>query len=158
MVAQVHVSYLEIYNQTGFDLLDPNREIKSMEDLPQVGSEHGYASSKPNRKMAGLCFVHGFQYRGRWFMLCAWFLILVGLVLNFGVLALAAVCCRNVCVWDTIPCDCCNQIAPQPGPHFQLPVRKQQSPSSVLVQGALRSRWWMAAARQPVMLVTSLSC
>mmetsp|Transcript_31029 Transcript_31029/g.80829 ORF Transcript_31029/g.80829 Transcript_31029/m.80829 type:complete len:928 (+) Transcript_31029:376-3159(+) len=33
---QVHVSYLEIYNQTGFDLLDPNREIKAMEDLPQV--------------------------------------------------------------------------------------------------------------------------
>jgi len=32
----VHVSYLEIYNQTGFDLLDPNREIKAMEDLPQV--------------------------------------------------------------------------------------------------------------------------
>lgn len=34
---QVHVSYLEIYNETGFDLLDPNREVKSMEDLPQVG-------------------------------------------------------------------------------------------------------------------------
>ena len=100
------MSYLEIYNQTGFDLLDPNREIKSMEDLPQVGSEHGYASSKPNRKMAGLCFVHGFQYRGRWFMLCAWFLILVGLVLNFGVLALAAVCCRNVCVWGGCRCVC----------------------------------------------------
>lgn len=30
------MSYLEIYNQTGFDLLDPNREIKAMEDLPQV--------------------------------------------------------------------------------------------------------------------------
>lgn len=35
-VMQVHVSYLEIYNETGFDLLDPNREVKAMEDLPQV--------------------------------------------------------------------------------------------------------------------------
>ena len=33
---QVHVSYLEIYNETGFDLLDPDREVKAMEDLPQV--------------------------------------------------------------------------------------------------------------------------
>jgi kinesin family protein 6/9 len=33
---QVHVSYLEIYNETCFDLLDPDREIKAMEDLPQV--------------------------------------------------------------------------------------------------------------------------
>ncbi len=33
---QVHVSYLEIYNEVGFDLLDPDREIKAMEDLPQV--------------------------------------------------------------------------------------------------------------------------
>lgn len=33
---QVHISYLEIYNEIGYDLLDPNREVKSMEDLPQV--------------------------------------------------------------------------------------------------------------------------
>ncbi|GFH07887.1 kinesin-like protein, partial [Haematococcus lacustris] len=32
----VHCSYLEIYNETCFDLLDPEREIKAMEDLPRV--------------------------------------------------------------------------------------------------------------------------
>ena len=34
---QVHISYLEIYNNTGYDLLDPDREIRSLEDLPRVG-------------------------------------------------------------------------------------------------------------------------
>ena len=33
---QVHISYLEIYNETGYDLLDPNREIEMLEDLPKV--------------------------------------------------------------------------------------------------------------------------
>ena len=33
---QVHVSYLEIYNNMGYDLLDPDREIKMLEDLPRV--------------------------------------------------------------------------------------------------------------------------
>ena len=33
---QVHISYLEIYNETGYDLLDPDREIKALEDLPKV--------------------------------------------------------------------------------------------------------------------------
>eukprot|EP00877_Chromochloris_zofingiensis_P015099 jgi/Chrzof1/9843/Cz04g18020.t1 len=33
---QVHISYLEIYNEVGYDLLDPNRDVKAMEDLPQV--------------------------------------------------------------------------------------------------------------------------
>ncbi|TMW61922.1 hypothetical protein Poli38472_010985 [Pythium oligandrum] len=33
----VHVSYLEIYNNQGYDLLDPNHEsTKSLEDLPKV--------------------------------------------------------------------------------------------------------------------------
>ncbi len=32
----VHISYLEIYNETGYDLLDPDREIKALEDLPKV--------------------------------------------------------------------------------------------------------------------------
>eukprot|EP00873_Tetraselmis_striata_P011712 jgi/Tetstr1/431976/TSEL_021453.t1 len=32
----VHISYLEIYNDTGYDLLDPNRDIKMLEDLPKV--------------------------------------------------------------------------------------------------------------------------
>jgi kinesin family protein 6/9 len=34
---QVHISYLEIYNEIGYDLLDPTREVQAMEDLPQVG-------------------------------------------------------------------------------------------------------------------------
>ncbi|KAG2496239.1 hypothetical protein HYH03_005837 [Edaphochlamys debaryana] len=32
----VHISYLEIYNNEGYDLLDADREIKSMEDLQRV--------------------------------------------------------------------------------------------------------------------------
>jgi kinesin family member 6/9 len=32
----VHVSYLEIYNEIGYDLLDPDREIMALEDLPRV--------------------------------------------------------------------------------------------------------------------------
>lgn len=32
----VHISYLEIYNEGGFDLLDPSHETKSLEDLPRV--------------------------------------------------------------------------------------------------------------------------
>jgi kinesin family protein 6/9 len=32
----VHISYLEIYNEVGYDLLDPTREVQAMEDLPQV--------------------------------------------------------------------------------------------------------------------------
>ena len=35
---QVHISYLEIYNETGYDLLDPNREVEMLEDLPKVWS------------------------------------------------------------------------------------------------------------------------
>jgi kinesin family member 6/9 len=30
------VSYLEIYNENGFDLLDPNKEVSRLEDLPRV--------------------------------------------------------------------------------------------------------------------------
>lgn len=33
---QVHISYLEIYNETGYDLLNPDREIQMLEDLPKV--------------------------------------------------------------------------------------------------------------------------
>ena len=32
----VHVSYLEIYNEVGYDLLDSNRDAKKLEDLPKV--------------------------------------------------------------------------------------------------------------------------
>lgn len=35
---QVFISYLEIYNEVGYDLLDPTREVQAMEDLPQVMS------------------------------------------------------------------------------------------------------------------------
>lgn len=35
---QVYVSYLEIYNEVGYDLLDPTREVQAMEDLPQASS------------------------------------------------------------------------------------------------------------------------
>eukprot|EP00752_Nemacystus_decipiens_P003255 g3012.t1 len=31
-----HISYLEIYNEQGFDLLDPSHESKKLEDLPKV--------------------------------------------------------------------------------------------------------------------------
>ena len=33
---EAKVSYLEIYNEVGFDLLDPDHEITKMEDLPKV--------------------------------------------------------------------------------------------------------------------------
>ncbi|UJR25470.1 hypothetical protein I4U23_006817 [Adineta vaga] len=32
----VHVSYLEIYNENGYDLLDPKHEASKLEDLPKV--------------------------------------------------------------------------------------------------------------------------
>jgi len=36
MTFTTHVSYLEIYNDNGFDLLDPSQENKALEDLPRV--------------------------------------------------------------------------------------------------------------------------
>ena len=30
------VSYMEIYNENGYDLLDPNHDITKLEDLPKV--------------------------------------------------------------------------------------------------------------------------
>jgi hypothetical protein len=35
---QVYISYLEIYNEVGYDLLDPTREVQAMEDLPQAST------------------------------------------------------------------------------------------------------------------------
>ena len=29
-----HISYLEIYNESGYDLLDPKHEAAKLEDLP----------------------------------------------------------------------------------------------------------------------------
>ncbi|XP_062863067.1 kinesin-like protein KIF6 isoform X2 [Trichomycterus rosablanca] len=36
MVYTTHVSYLEIYNEVGYDLLDPRHEASNLEDLPKV--------------------------------------------------------------------------------------------------------------------------
>ncbi|KAI8896990.1 P-loop containing nucleoside triphosphate hydrolase protein [Globomyces pollinis-pini] len=33
---QIHISYLEIYNECGYDLLDGSRDAKKLEDLPKV--------------------------------------------------------------------------------------------------------------------------
>ena len=33
---QVHLSYLEIYNEAGYDLLDPDRDVRVLEDLRRV--------------------------------------------------------------------------------------------------------------------------
>lgn len=35
-VYTMHISYLEIYNEGGFDLLDPAKEVSRLEDLPRV--------------------------------------------------------------------------------------------------------------------------
>mmetsp|Transcript_29599 Transcript_29599/g.38147 ORF Transcript_29599/g.38147 Transcript_29599/m.38147 type:complete len:740 (+) Transcript_29599:62-2281(+) len=35
-----HISYLEIYNESGFDLLDPSHETKHLEQLPKVTIMH----------------------------------------------------------------------------------------------------------------------
>ncbi|XP_062829649.1 kinesin-like protein KIF6 isoform X4 [Anolis carolinensis] len=36
MVYTIHISYLEIYNDCGYDLLDPRHEASKLEDLPRV--------------------------------------------------------------------------------------------------------------------------
>jgi kinesin family protein 6/9 len=38
-LAQVHIAYVEIYNEAGYDLLDPAREgaVAGLSDLPRVG-------------------------------------------------------------------------------------------------------------------------
>ena len=33
----MHIAYLELYNEAGYDLLDPGREARALEDLPRVG-------------------------------------------------------------------------------------------------------------------------
>ena len=35
-IFSVHVSYLEIYNEHGYDLLDPRHEASKLDDLPLV--------------------------------------------------------------------------------------------------------------------------
>ena len=35
-IFSVHVSYLEIYNEHGYDLLDPRHEASKLDDLPSV--------------------------------------------------------------------------------------------------------------------------
>lgn len=41
MCRQVHISYLEIYNEIGYDLLDREREEKALEDLTRVRGKDG---------------------------------------------------------------------------------------------------------------------
>lgn len=36
MVYTTHISYLEIYNEVGYDLLDSRHEASRLEDLPSV--------------------------------------------------------------------------------------------------------------------------
>jgi hypothetical protein len=36
MVFTVGVSYLEIYNEVGFDLLEPRHDVRGLDDLPKV--------------------------------------------------------------------------------------------------------------------------
>ncbi len=41
---KAYISYLEIYNEKGYDLLDPSHDTKALEDLPKVSileDEHG---------------------------------------------------------------------------------------------------------------------
>lgn len=44
---QVFISYLEIYNEIGYDLLDPTREVQAMEDLPQASTPPSPAAFVP---------------------------------------------------------------------------------------------------------------
>jgi hypothetical protein len=32
----IYISYLEIYNEAGYDLLDPSQDTKALEELPYV--------------------------------------------------------------------------------------------------------------------------
>ena len=47
---KLYISYLELYNETGYDLLDRSHETKALEDLPKVSmleDEHGQCLSAP---------------------------------------------------------------------------------------------------------------
>ena len=35
-IFSIHISYMEIYNEVAYDLLDPSREVKDLDDLPRV--------------------------------------------------------------------------------------------------------------------------
>ncbi|MEW5312344.1 MAG: hypothetical protein WDW38_003985 [Sanguina aurantia] len=48
----VHISYLEIYNENGYDLLDPNREVKALEDLAQVQVMEGEEGAVAYRNLS----------------------------------------------------------------------------------------------------------
>ena len=41
----MHISYMEIYNETGYDLLEPTREVQALEDLPKVRQASGRAGA-----------------------------------------------------------------------------------------------------------------
>ena len=54
---QVHISYLELYNERGYDLLDPDHETRDLEDLPRVTLQEDDAGRTVlkglNRHLAG---------------------------------------------------------------------------------------------------------
>lgn len=49
----VHFSYLEIYNETGYDLLDPDHETKALEDLPKVQRNSNHFKSNLANQFLG---------------------------------------------------------------------------------------------------------
>lgn len=61
----MHISYLEIYNDTGYDLLDPNRDIKMLEDLPKVRA-HAWAAGRVARRGDGALAGHERLLRECW--------------------------------------------------------------------------------------------
>lgn len=49
---QVYVSYLEIYNDAGYDLLEPGRQATRLEDLPRVSVYEDEAGATRLRNLA----------------------------------------------------------------------------------------------------------
>lgn len=45
LAPQVHVTYMEIYNEVGYDLLAPAGEVRELEDLPRVAVREDEAGS-----------------------------------------------------------------------------------------------------------------
>ena len=80
------VSYLEIYNESGFDLLDPSHETKALEDLPKVRNfliipcRHSGLRSLWTRGLVPAfehsvtrvetCFIHEVQFCWQWLIAC----------------------------------------------------------------------------------------
>jgi hypothetical protein len=57
---KVWVSYLEVYNEAGYDLLDPAREVAALEDMPQArGRRYGEGAGSVGRGCVGGCAAQG---------------------------------------------------------------------------------------------------